>query len=746
MGGSSLLCLSHLTLHINDDTEVDDSPIEQVRLTVSTTDDPTQPALTFRTWIIGLACCIVLAFVNQFFGYRTNPLTITAVSAQIVSLPIGKLMAATLPTTIYKVPFTKWSFTLNPGPFNLKEHALITIFASAGAGGVYAIYIVDVVKAFYHRSINPIAAFLLAITTQMLGYGWAGIFRRFLVDSPYMWWPSNLVQVSLFRAFHEPEKRPKGGNTRLQFFFMIFVASFAYYIIPGYFFQAASCISVVCLIWKNSITAQQIGSGMNGLGIGAFALDWNTVVSFLYSPLAYPGFAIINVLVGFVLFIYVVIPISYWNNFYEAKKFPFITSNTFDSTGTKYNISRILNEATFEIDMDAYNNYSKLYLSIIFAFDYGLSFASLTATVSHVFLFHGKTIIQSWRKTTTALKKQAGDVHTRLMKRNYEQVPEWWFMTILVLMVILALACCEGFDKQLQLPWWGVLLSLSIALVFTLPVGVIQATTNQQAGLNVITELIIGYLYPGKPLANVAFKTYGYMSMSQALSFLQDFKLGHYMKIPPKSMFIVQLVGTLVSSSVCFSTAWWLLTTIPHICDKSMLPDGSPWTCPGDEVFYNASIIWGIVGPKRMFTKDGIYPGMNWFFLIGLLAPVPVWFLARKYPNHKWIELINMPLIIGGASGIPPARSINYISWGVVGIFFNFYVYKNFKAWWARHTYILSAALDAGVAFMAVLLYFALQSYDIIGPAWWGLKSDDQCPLVNCPTAPGIKAKGCPVF
>jgi len=151
----------------DDDTEVDDSPIEQVRLTVSTTDDPTQPALTFRTWVIGLACCIVLAFVNQFFGYRTNPLTITAVSAQIVSLPIGKLMAATLPTTIYKVPFTKWSFTLNPGPFNLKEHALITIFASAGAGGVYAIYIVNVVKAFYHRSINPIAAFLLAITTQV---------------------------------------------------------------------------------------------------------------------------------------------------------------------------------------------------------------------------------------------------------------------------------------------------------------------------------------------------------------------------------------------------------------------------------------------------------------------------------------------------------------------------------------------------------------------------------------------------
>jgi hypothetical protein len=55
--------------------------------------------------------------------------------------------------------------------------------------------------------------------------------------------------------------------------------------------------------------------------------------------------------------------------------------------------------------------------------------------------------------------------------------------------------------------------------------------------------------------------------------------------------------------------------------------------------------------------------------------------------------------------------------------------------------------LDAGVAFMAVLLYFALQSYGILGPAWWGLEADDHyCPLANCPTAPGVKAKGCPVF
>lgn len=63
----------------------------------------------------------------------------------------------------------------------------------------------------------------------------------------------------------------------------------------------------------------------------------------------------------------------------------------------------------------------------------------------------------------------------------------------------------------------------------------------QQPGLNVITEFVAGYLWPGKPLANVTFKTYGYISMGQALFLVQDFKLGQYMKIPPKSMFYVQV-------------------------------------------------------------------------------------------------------------------------------------------------------------------------------------------------------------
>ncbi|CAK7324482.1 unnamed protein product [Dovyalis caffra] len=726
--------------------EEDDNPIEEVRLTVPITDDPKQAVLTVRTWILGIAACVLLAFVNQFFQFRQNQLSIGSVTAQILVLPIGKFMASTFPKKEIHVPFTKWSFSLNPGPFNLKEHVLITIFANCGANSVYAVYIITIIKAFYHKGLHPVAAMLLAQTTQLLGYGWAGTFRKILVDSPYMWWPATLVQVSLFRALHEKEKREKGGRTRLQFFAIVFFSSFAYYIVPGHFFPSLSALSFVCWIWKDSVTAQQIGAGLNGLGIGSFGIDWSTIAGFLGSPLAYPFFAIANTMVGFILFMYVIVPIAYWSNFREAKRFPIFTSHTYDSMGQPFNITRVLNEKTFDMNLTEYHNYSKLYLSIFFAFVYGLSFAALTSTLTHVALFEGKNILKLWKKTKTAVKDEFSDVHTRIMKKNYDVVPQWWFTVILIISVALALFAVEGFGKQLQLPWWGLLLACLIALLFTLPVGVVQATTNSQIGLNVITELVIGYIYPGKPLANVAFKTYGYISMSQALGFLLDFKLGHYMKIPPKSMFVVQLVGTIVASTVYFATAWWLLSTIPDICNPDLLPDGSPWTCPGGEVFYNASIIWGVVGPLRMFTSHGVYPEQNWWFLIGFLAPIPTWLLARKYPEKKWIKLIHMPLILSATAGMPPARTVHFWSWGVVGFVFNYYIYKRYKGWWARHNYILSAALDAGVAFMAVILYFTLQSKDIYGPNWWGLDSSDHCPLAKCPTAPGIEVKGCPVL
>nr|VDD40428.1 unnamed protein product [Brassica oleracea] len=159
---------SNIVISDEEGVEENDSPIEEVRLTVPITDDPSQPVLTFRTWFLGMSSCVVLAFVNIFFGYRQGrPSDLWSLVAQIVTLPLEKLMATTLPTRKFRLPGTSWSGSLNPGPFNMKEHVLKPIFANTGAGGAYATSIITIVKAFYHRNLDPTAAMLLLQTTQV---------------------------------------------------------------------------------------------------------------------------------------------------------------------------------------------------------------------------------------------------------------------------------------------------------------------------------------------------------------------------------------------------------------------------------------------------------------------------------------------------------------------------------------------------------------------------------------------------
>ncbi|KAJ0081713.1 hypothetical protein Patl1_09590 [Pistacia atlantica] len=347
------------------------------------------------------------------------------------------------------------------------------------------------------------------------------------------------------------------------------------------------------------------------------------------------------------------------------------------------------------------------------------------------------------KQSRSAMKNAKVDIHTRLMK-SYKQVPQWWFYILLIGSIGISLLMSFVWKDEVQLPWWGMLFAFALAWIVTLPIGVIQATTNQQPGYDIIAQFMIGYVLPGKPIANLLFKIYGRISTVHALSFLSDLKLGHYMKIPPRCMYTAQLVGTLVAGIVNLAVAWWMLESIENICDVDSMHPDSPWTCPKYKVTFDASVIWGLIGPQRLFGPRGMYRNLVWLFLIGAVLPVPVWVLSKIYPEKKWIPLINIPVISYGFAGMPPATPTNIASWLVTGMIFNYFVFRYHKRWWQKYNYVLSAALDAGTAFMGVLLFFAFQN-EGVNLKWWGTHVD-HCPLATCPTAPGIAAKGCPIF
>ncbi|KAK2648280.1 hypothetical protein Ddye_015769 [Dipteronia dyeriana] len=381
-----------------------DSPIEQVRLMVPITDDPTLPTLTFRTWVLGRITCVILAFVSQFFLYRQYTIRIPATCVQMLLIALGKLMAATLPSKPVKVPGTSWSFSMNPGPFNIKENVLLTFLATSGSDSPYAVTILPVKKIYYKKYLNFWAGLLMVLTTQVL--------------------------------------------------FLLFACS-----------------------GKNQ-------SQLNLLAPVLVALE------LVPSP----------------------------------------------STGIFGNL-------------------------------------------------HGNFFLRRiWESTTAS-----------------------------VLGNHVSVSLSDDFSSS------------------------IWCTSSY------------------------------HWSMSSVAS------------------------------------SWWLLSAVENICVPDKLPKGSPWTCPGMTVTYDNSVIWGVVGPKRMYYPDGVYSKLLYFFLIGGIAPLLVWAVSKYFPEKKWIKSINIPNILGGASMLQIAGAVNYWSWITVGVLFNVIIYFKYKGWWTKYNYVLANGLDLGVAFQSLL-------------------------------------------
>jgi OPT family small oligopeptide transporter len=533
-----------------------------------------------------------------------------------------------------------------------------------------------------------------------------------------MVWPVTLVTASLFRSLHsEADTDNHGRMSRMKYFSIVCAGSFVYYWLPGLIFPTIGYISWLCWIKPDNIILAQL-TGSNGLGIGTIALDWSAA-SYYVAPLVTPWFAQVNILVGFILVTYIMVPWAYYSNLWNSQNYPIITQALFREDGSNYTVTKVL-DSNGVLDEAKYTAYGALRMDSFFALTYGVGFAGLTATLVHVALYHGREIVARWKSA----RDENEDIHSRLM-RTYPEVPDWWYGLLFIISFGLSMVTVEVWH---YMPWWALLLAFAIAAIFVLPVGIVQAITNQQPGLNIITEYAIGYLLPGHAIANVTFKTYGYIVNVQALNFVSDLKLGHYMKIPPRIMFMAQLISAIMSCIINLGTATWLVNTRPNVCTKA----GYPFTCRNTNTFYSASVIWGAIGPQRVFgNKDkAIYAPVQWGFLVGALLPAIFWFAAKKFPNMSWLKSVHWPVLLAATANMPPALPYMYSNGLVIGFVFAFLLRRYRYDWWSRYNYLTSAALDSGVALCALFIFFAIQSWDGSFPYWWG-NPDDKDPDAN---------------
>jgi OPT family small oligopeptide transporter len=429
---------------------------------------------------------------------------------------------------------------------------------------------------------------------------------------------------------------------------------------------------------------------------------------------------------------------------------PILSSAVFDNTGKPYDVSRILTK-DFLFDNEAYHNYSRVFLPITYALSYALQFAGLAALISHTALWHGRDIWTQWRKSMNEVSSNgearyeplatnsngangngshsrprsssepglenllsSEDIHNRLMKK-YPDVPILWYILIGISMLAIGIFIVEYYP--IHLPWYGLLLALGIGAILFIPIGIVMAITNQQSSIYLICQLICGSLFPGRPVANMVFTTYGYISSTQGLKFSSDLKLGHYMKLPPRTLFAVQVTATIISSCTQIAVLNWMLANVPGICTPNAI---NGFTCPIARVHFNGSILWGVVGPSRFFGPGALYRPLIWAFGVGFVAPAGVWVLGRRSRRNVWRK-VNLPVVFGSLSWIPPATGLNFSVWGLVCFVFN-YVLKNRRlAWWRKYNVTLSAALDSGLAVGVVVVFFGVLYPGWMGGfSWWG--------------------------
>lgn len=157
--------------------ELEDSPYPEVRAAVRNYDED-MPCNTVRAWTIGLFLVVVGASMNTLFSLRSPSIGLGALIAQIIAWPLGQGWAKVMPEKRFSFFGIPWS--LNPGPFNIKEHSIIVVMASVSFSVAYATDIILAQLVFYKQNFGIGWQLLLTISTQSLGYGIAGMMRKFL--------------------------------------------------------------------------------------------------------------------------------------------------------------------------------------------------------------------------------------------------------------------------------------------------------------------------------------------------------------------------------------------------------------------------------------------------------------------------------------------------------------------------------------------------------------------------------------
>ncbi|CCH42862.1 Oligopeptide transporter [Wickerhamomyces ciferrii] len=726
------------------------SPYPEVRSVTEIVDDLNEPVETIRSYTLAIIWLIIACGIKEFFSHRFPSIALSSGVVSILMYSNGKLWEYVVPN--YKFKLFGKKFELNPGPYTFKEQMFASLMTSVANSNVYVSYNIVTQVKFYEQNwpLNFGFQFLLSISTQLMGFSFAGILRKFVVYPVRSMWPTVLPTIALNRALLKPERKEiiNGWKvSKFKFFWTAFGSMFLYFWIPNYLFQALSSFSWITWIKPNDFKLSMVTGFSSGLGFNPIStFDWN-VATAVISPLVLPFYVSMNVFLGMIVSFITILGI-YFTNYKWSGYLPINSNAIFTNTGKTFAVQNVLTDGL--LDDEKYQNYSPpfysaanimVYSSFFMFYPFAFLYNSFKEwnTIKFAILFiydNAKESISSIKprrfvkirtnsdvdpsneKSTEVNKGLANstlsrfeDPHSKMMAQ-YKEVPDSYYWLILIISLVLCILCVKVYPET-KTPVWGIFFTVAINFVFLIPFCILLSVTGIQMGLNVLVELIVGYALPGNGTALMILKALGYNIDGQAENFISCQKTAHYTRIPIRAVFRGQLIGSVIQVFVFLGVVNWSMSNIDGMCD---LKQPQKFICANERTFYASSVFWGVIGPKKIF--DGLYPTMKYAFLIGFLVAL-VFIAIRKFAPNLLPNNFEPSVFITGLLHYAP-RNMSYIIPTMYLAFgFTFYIKRRYIAWFEKYNYVLSAALDAGVAFSAVIIFFAVQYHPKV-ISWWG--------------------------
>ena len=627
-------------------------------------------------------------------------------------------MELVLPDWGFTVFGSHWS--LNPGPWSFKEQMLATQMMSAVDGPPFSFTVLTLQRAtqFFNESwsSNFGYMFLLSVTASFTGYGLAGLLRGYLVYPVQCMWFGVLPLLSMNRSLtlKEIPERVHGWTLSRYYFLLLFVlVSFCWYWFPEFVFQALSYFNWTTWISPENITLAAVTGVFSGLGLNPVStFDWSVIGG---GGMVNPWYTSYVSYTGQMLGFLVIVAIYFSKSFY-TQYLPINAAGVFDNTGSAYNISRVItSEGTF--NLEGYNNYSPAFLSAGSLIYYGGNFAIFTASIVFAILHYRQAVTSTMRSIWLSFRspRKARGLYTDPFTRNMEvrpEVPEWWFMVTLVVSLVMYIVMVKAFPET-QTPVWSVFFAVILNIIFIIPFGLLYATTNVFLEVGPLIQILMGYMIPHNANAMMITQCVANNVWEQAQNYITNQKQTHYARIPSRALFRVQYTGTLVTTFTTLAVLNWEFTGIQNYCDPHQ---PQKFTCLAAQQSFASMVLWGTLGPK--IYLNGVYTALKWSFLVGCFLPIPFFFLTKKWPSvfRRW----NVFVLLAGFQTWAPSNFYYTTGNLYIGGLFNWYIKKNYLSWWRKYNYILYAALNTGVAWAQIIVFFATSYNHIATVNWWG--------------------------